>query len=299
MAYIGYANDLIDFMQKTIKKTEQIAKQVNTNIKQQSKFNPKPPPQNLKEQLTRLELALAKLREKVALIKDAPKFRLPYNADLFTVNDDDSVKSFSDRMCGGMLNLPFKQIVIEYEDGNGFQVALYEDFDTYIGFVVTNINPRRENQFIGHENNYLLEKSTGDVTLNEDLINLSETGKEHLTEIGVAYGARPLLQLLSALNCSNVAIEDDLENVPSPTKQAMRKSKGKLPLFSYKVLTINTHIDANSRDIEYSDEKGAPKRSHLRRGHIRKYKTGKQIWINSMAVGLKGHGEIEKSYKVK
>ena len=94
------------------------------------------------------------------------------------------------------------------------------------------------------------------VQFNPDQLNeLNENSpdwKDHMVNHAYFTCLHPLLQLLSALNCSNVEIKDDKENIPSKTKQIMRK-----------------------------------------------YKTGKQIWINSMAVGLKSNTVVEKFYSVK
>ncbi len=299
MAYISYSNDLADYLAKNLKKHDQMRKQMDINIKQQSRVNPTPPPQSLKDSLVNFDRELNRLEEQLELLKNAIKFRMPYGADLFAVADGDDVKTFADRMCGGVLKLPYKQIVIEYEDIIGFVVGLYEDFGTYIAFSIKNAqHDHSGRKFSKEEANYILDKQTGEVKLIDEYQLLSESASAQLTQCGVSYGARPLLQLLAALNCSNVSIEDDLDNLPSTFKQAMRRSGGGLPLFTFKVLTINTNVLANG-EVLPCDGDIHTKRSHLRRGHIRKYKSGQQIWINAMAVGLKSNGVVEKSYSIK
>ena len=104
------------------------------------------------------------------------------------------------------------------------------------------------------------------------------------------------VQACAALSCSNVSTET-IE--PSRTMNKIRRSKGKQPFYSYRLL----HIDPSSRS-----ETGAPlggshasPRTHLRRGHIRTYHRDMPNeftrWINSVTVQGRG-GFAEKDYVV-
>jgi hypothetical protein len=104
-----------------------------------------------------------------------------------------------------------------------------------------------------------------------------------------------ILNFLSALNCSNAeALDDDL---PHEKLNKSRIKKGKTPLFSYKVLTINTQTSHVSSPTTAQGKHNSP-RVHLRRGHIRKL-PDKNVWVNSCVVGDKKSGIIHKEYLVK
>lgn len=104
-----------------------------------------------------------------------------------------------------------------------------------------------------------------------------------------------LTNFICALSCSNTAIEDHPDK-PSKLKNAIRKQKGKLPLFTHKVLTINTH-KSSTQGISGGNGSHASPRVHLRRGHIRRL-PNKNIWVNACVVGDKSKGVIHKDYVV-
>lgn len=104
-----------------------------------------------------------------------------------------------------------------------------------------------------------------------------------------------LLNFLSALNCSNAEAIDD-EHPPEKLNKS-RTKKGKTPLFSYKVLTINTKSSHVGSSPTSHGKHNSP-RVHLRRGHIRKL-SDKTVWVNSCVVGDKKNGVVQKDYLVK
>lgn len=103
-----------------------------------------------------------------------------------------------------------------------------------------------------------------------------------------------VLQFCAAMACNNV----ETERVPAPKSINQRRTaKGHLPLFEYHVLTV---------DVQHRNEKGEPQggthaspRQHLRRGHIRHYKSGLTVWIQPMTVGRAEDGKIKKDYRIK
>lgn len=101
-----------------------------------------------------------------------------------------------------------------------------------------------------------------------------------------------LADFLTALSCRNVSQHD----VPSPIYiNKKRHQKGKVPLFAYKELVLDT-VAVSSRGIE-TGNRSSP-RVHLRRGHIRRQPNG-NIWINAAVVGDKSRGMVHKHYKLK
>ena len=96
---------------------------------------------------------------------------------------------------------------------------------------------------------------------------------------------------LSAMNCTNVHRQ---ENIPDPKLQKSRANKGKKPLFSFWTL----HLNGRS---EHGQPKGgthASPRLHLRCGHIRRYLSGKAVFIQPCIVGNKAAGMVHKDYAV-
>jgi len=103
-----------------------------------------------------------------------------------------------------------------------------------------------------------------------------------------------LLELCAVLNCSNI----DTDTVHPPAKlNAKRERNGKLPYFEYKVLMVRDPAQGVTRAGFTVTDRRHP-RQHLRRGHIRRYQTGKSVWINQMVVGSARDGIIQKDYAV-
>lgn len=109
-----------------------------------------------------------------------------------------------------------------------------------------------------------------------------------------------ILNFLSALNCSNLSVNDvpvRLNSLSFKNKNKNQKKESKeQDATIYKVLVIDT--DAMHNDSEALGSKGgSSKKLHLRRGHIRRLKN-KMIWVNSCVVGDKKNGAVDKSYRV-
>ena len=104
-----------------------------------------------------------------------------------------------------------------------------------------------------------------------------------------------LAQLCTVLNCGNVEPAD----VAVPGKLARARAKsGKLPLYDYKVLTLSGNVAGGSLSDGNGQDFGV-KRTHLRRGHIRRLTTGRILWVRAALVNAgKEAGRIEKSYRV-
>lgn len=107
-----------------------------------------------------------------------------------------------------------------------------------------------------------------------------------------------LLQMCSVLNCSNVRHE----LVKEPKFINMKRmQKGEPRLDSYRILMVT-----DEEKVRYDHEdRGEPgwtgqhRRQHVRRGHIRRYQTGRAIWINQMIVGKHNPVKAHKDYKVR
>ena len=100
-----------------------------------------------------------------------------------------------------------------------------------------------------------------------------------------------IMVFLSILNCKNVKTE---EVKPDAALQKARAKRGKMPLFSYHVLTLRSDTP------EKGDSKGgthASPRLHIRRGHIRRFDDGTHTWVSPCTVGDKKLGMVHKDYK--
>jgi hypothetical protein len=129
------------------------------------------------------------------------------------------------------------------------------------------------------------------------------TGRTHGMEIlqksafnDIAGEVNTLLSMCEALVCSNVGTED--LQTGDPKVNARRAQNKKLPIYTTKILTINTK-EGGKKSGDYTPGSGTSPRQHLRRGHIRRLQSGEKIWVNSCVVGDRENGFIEKSYRVK
>jgi hypothetical protein len=81
---------------------------------------------------------------------------------------------------------------------------------------------------------------------------------------------------------------------PDKAKNQMRRARGKVPLFAYKVLTIGK----KKRKSAHLGGTHASPRSHLRRGYYRTSKTGKRHWVQPCMVKGETPGFVHKDYRV-
>ena len=102
---------------------------------------------------------------------------------------------------------------------------------------------------------------------------------------------RGYLQLCGALGAHEVTF-DDIE--PDKNKNKMRRARGKMPLFTYKVLTIGK----KKRKSRHLGGTHASPRSHLRRGHYRTSPKGVRYWVQPCMVKGETEGFVHKDYVV-
>lgn len=135
----------------------------------------------------------------------------------------------------------------------------------------------------------LILHSMRDAGLNDDQIKAAMIGNISDEQIMLA-------QLCAVLNCGNVEQAD----VPVPDKLARARAKsGKLPLYDYKVLTLSGDIAARGASDDVGSD-AATKRTHLRRGHIRRISGERVVWVRAALVNAgKDIGVVEKSYRLR
>ena len=106
------------------------------------------------------------------------------------------------------------------------------------------------------------------------------------------FSVATLCKLLEITDCKQVPI-----NVPAKlAKKHARNNEG--ASYDYKVLSIGGEI-WDSSYVHGISGGGSGKRSHMRRGHIRTYQSGKKVWVNSTFVNGSKEGFVEKDYSVK
>lgn len=293
--YTGWVNDLLDVYAPTFKQANNIAK---SNIK----LNP-------------VQLALIQMSLKLKrLAETSVKFKLPLDGALFDTTNQTMLDLIETHL-DGELNLPFNEIALEFpvEYTNGIvgkYIVFAEQVEDEIQLLVFNNNDTVWHSIRGLELSinrftHVLNLSFSD----KEILIGADNDDEQLLETAkivqrISVGA--VVQLLCALSCKNVNISDD-DVKPSAVKQQIRKSKNKLPFFTYKVLTIHVNnsptdvvkLSADVNEYENNGFKISGKRAHLRRGHPRTYKNGVTIWVKACAPGSKKLGTVEKSYNIK
>lgn len=104
-----------------------------------------------------------------------------------------------------------------------------------------------------------------------------------------------VIAALAALSCSNVKIEKGFP--PSVTDNNKRAKKGIVQYTQKNYITFS--IESEVHGTNPNKGSNTKKATHIRRGHIRRYQSGKKIWVESTVVNG-GVGQASpKKYKVK
>lgn len=208
----------------------------------------------------------------IELIQSAVKFRMPENGLMIGLDDNEVKDGITLRkvldVLGGYidkLQLPYKEIVFEFmynqakmlvmarDNGNGTINFLYS-FNTLI------------------DDDYEWVDTRANLAITPDLDIKSYTGDDTIQitkseERLYAYIGCVILSFIAAMQCSNVTVAE----VSAPTTLSnSRIKKGKLPLFDYKIptLDINQGLDAGKKAV-------------LERGNIRRLDETRTIWVMS------------------
>lgn len=104
---------------------------------------------------------------------------------------------------------------------------------------------------------------------------------------------KALAELLEALACSNVRAEKNVNK-----KRVAGRRPGELPYDDYHELVVYTSRSGQRNEEGVSLDSGPKRREHLRRGHIRTYKTGLKIWVQAHVVNAGTLGKVNKHYKI-
>jgi hypothetical protein len=104
---------------------------------------------------------------------------------------------------------------------------------------------------------------------------------------------------------TNLCVMLGLKNVKRRTIDApeainaKRQKKGKLPLYSYHVLEVDNEVWDAPVNPGAQKGDGVARRSHLRRGHIRRLDETRRVWVRAAYVHGGAKGFVHKDYSVK
>lgn len=134
------------------------------------------------------------------------------------------------------------------------------------------------------------------VSVTSDIPDTGDIDRETLNaglSIVIGPATVALCELIEALACRNVKPQA----LPVRKVGKSSKKKGALTFDEYHVLTVDVNRGSGSTGTG-AGERRSP-REHLRRGHIRRYASGVNIWIQSTVIGAGSGGMIVKDYRVK
>jgi hypothetical protein len=114
---------------------------------------------------------------------------------------------------------------------------------------------------------------------------------EEMFQDEITYYVRAYLHFCAALGMHEVSYTD-IE--PDAKLNKMRRARGKMPLFTYKVLTIGKKKPKSRR---LGGTHASP-RSHLRRGYFRTSRNGVRHWVQPCMVKGGTDGFVHKDYVV-
>lgn len=204
------------------------------------------------------------------------------------------------------LPMPFEQVgtVIEYYGDNARIPPFAVTFLRHDGQMqVVFHGPSKKHLVLNHVGpNSKIKSSKGDLWcdgpmvdeyLNNPINKLSGKGLDHLVNLYTEIARRVYATLYIELVDKKQRVPG-YQPIPSP-RNAKRISKGKVPLFEWKVIDVTASHIVPEGGTPTGRTHASPRR-HSRRGHMRRYKSGKTVWIKQMMVGKIEFGYIHHSY---
>lgn len=106
---------------------------------------------------------------------------------------------------------------------------------------------------------------------------------------------KTVASMCTLLECSNVVYR----TWPAPRKLNMKRKKRKRePFFEYKTLVIDPHKARVVGPVLGPHRLRRSPKLHLRRGHIRRLRSGGKTWVSSAMIGSKRRGLVLKDYEI-
>jgi hypothetical protein len=231
---------------------------------------------------------------------------------------DRNLKSFS----GDSLRPPYKYVVLEYAEVPGEtpegqtacpkRIVIAMDMGTHVNILPCLFN-EKENRWVPHiymgtfnyndPNIFYVKHGLAHVRVKYDvcLPKIFEAIRWKWAGTAEALTQQIAADLRDEMNAyidfcyvlhSNEVVFDDIE--PDKAKNRFRRTRGKAPLFTYKVLTIGKKKPKSRR---LGGTHASP-RSHLRRGYYRTSKHGVRHWVQPCMIKGETDGFVHKDYQV-
>ena len=134
--------------------------------------------------------------------------------------------------------------------------------------------------------------SVGFIPLLDGIENQSDWEKNAYADL--VDEANVTLDFIEAMSCSNVTYD----TIPARRQNRAARRRGALPFDDYHVLVVKVS-QKEKHLMAVGDATHRSPREHLRRGHVRIYKSGLKIWVQSCVVNPGLHGKIKTSYEVR
>ena len=136
-----------------------------------------------------------------------------------------------------------------------------------------------------------LPKSMGPEWMHDTIVKLMEDFGNTL--VG---DSKTVASMCTLLECSNVVYRIH----PAPRKLNLKRRKKKRePFFEYKTLVIDPHKARVVGPVLGPHRLRKSPKLHLRRGHIRRLRSGGKTWVSPAMIGSKRRGLVLKDYEVK
>lgn len=239
-------------------------------------------------------------KEICGLLRKSEKIMLPHNGRLINDKQFRGIDEFIE------MRLPFPIITMEYSRSSTVEIRKYpytsskvcilaREQDTNIGPYITFISI----SWIDSLRKWIAYPEVGIPRINflsrgsvdsDGNVGIMFNNPNHgvVPDTDYADEAGAIIDMISALSCSNIVIEK-YHSKPHST------NKGILPFDSYYVLTIK---DSQPFKVgESMDDRRRP-REHVRRGHIRRSENRK-IWVNATVINRGIGAKISKDYSLR
>lgn len=234
-------------------------------------------------------------------ITKAIKFQLPDDGKILDIkHTGNPFKKYKEYI--PVIKLPYDLLVMEFRfldsaSNPAPSIVLFEQIENKIMFN-TLIKVEQLDAWVSltdQDAMLVIDEQGEDVSVHFPPVFLANTAGEETSKHVLMQSIEILFSFLAALCCSNSDATTEIKVDEKLNKSRIKK--GKVPYFSYKILTINTNKNAVvSAESTHKGNHASP-RVHLRRGHIRRL-PDKTVWVNACTVGNKAIGVIEKTYKV-
>lgn len=131
------------------------------------------------------------------------------------------------------------------------------------------------------------------ILLKSEIIGQPHTPEPNTQDVGAMTLALASMAMLLARETKIV------DKHPSPGLNVHREKKGKIPLFSHKIVTIDSPRIVYDGGGQSSGIRRASPRLHWRKGRVRTLGSGKKIGIPPCIISAAENGILDKTYRVR